>query len=81
MRRIRKQWVVTDRRGRVLSHNGECLVDDGNGNIDVVTHRLATQCTGCGRPVLDVADMRGVCHDCGMRTLCVQCEVHCQACS
>jgi len=81
MRKILKRFLTRDRAGRTLSNETERLTDTGNGVLNLTTSRTATYCPGCRRPVSDVNDHRGRCDYCRSRSLCVQCEVRCQACS
>jgi len=81
MSTILKRFVRTDSYGRPLTATTEHLEDLGNGRLYLNVQEVLGICSGCGRPVADPNDLRGVCHFCLSRSCCVHCETRCAACS
>jgi hypothetical protein len=81
MRHILRRHLVRDASGRPISVQSERLTDDGAGRLQMSNERTALLCTGCNRPVVEVAELRGLCHVCGSRECCVHCSSRCMVCS
>ena len=81
MAKILKRFLVTNRRGHIVSSKFERLNDDGRGRTTFTNRQLAISCPSCHRPVTDVADLRGNCDYCRMRKCCSRCETACRICS
>jgi len=81
MRKIVKRYQTVDPRGRVLARNTERLADDGYGRVSLATRTVAARCSGCGRFIGDLSELRGYCDYCRRRACCIQCETRCQVCS
>lgn len=81
MRRILRRILTQDARGRVLANRVERLADDGRGHVHYVLRRTADRCTGCGRAVEELSDLRGHCDYCRRRRTCNHCETRCAVCS
>lgn len=80
MRRVLRRSIVRDPDGQPLAMRSERLTDDGRGWILATTVQTASHCSGCRRPVVDVAERRGVCDVCHRRECCVHCIAQCQLC-
>jgi hypothetical protein len=76
-----KRFLVRGPDGRPLSEQSERLTDDGRGSLHVTNERSAEWCSGCHRPVTDLAEWRGLCDLCRCRQCCVHCLSHCDVCS
>ena len=81
MRRIVKRVLIRDSAGRPLSVQSEHVTDDGNGGVQSTSERTASFCSGCRRPVTDLAELRGICDFCRVRECCIHCMHQCQLCS
>jgi len=80
MSQIIKRFITRDPRGRPLAVQTERLSDDGQGRLQLRTERSAGWCSGCHRPVADLAELRGICDSCRACGSCVHCLVTCQLC-
>lgn len=81
MRRIVRRNLVRDPAGRPLSVQSERLTDDGRGAVQQTTERTTRWCSGCHRPVAELAELRGICDWCHARECCVHCLSQCAVCS
>ncbi len=81
MRRIIRRNLIRDPSGRPLSIQSERVTDDGRGLVQHTSERTAGSCTGCQRPLHDLAEFRGICDWCHARGCCLHCISHCQVCS
>lgn len=81
MTRIVRRTLVRDPAGRPLSVQSERVTDDGSGSLQQTTERTAHWCSGCGRPVTELSELRGTCDHCRSRGCCVHCLSHCQLCA
>jgi hypothetical protein len=81
MRRIERRHITRDGTGRPIALRSERLIDDGLGNTRLVSEQRANRCSGCFRPIVDLAESRGVCDWCHARQCCAHCVAICQVCS
>jgi hypothetical protein len=81
MRRIIRRNLVRDANGHPLSLQSQRVTDDGTGSVQYTSEMTAQNCSGCGRPVTDLSELRGVCDWCHTRGCCVHCLTRCQVCS
>lgn len=81
MRRIVRRNLVRDASGRALSLQSERVTDDGMGSLQQTSETTAAWCSGCRRPVAELAELRGVCDWCRSRGCCTHCLSQCQMCS
>jgi hypothetical protein len=81
MRRIVKRFLIRDPAGRPLIQQSERVTDDGGGNLQSTSERTASFCTGCRRPITDLAERRGLCDGCRDHECCVHCLSQCHICS
>jgi hypothetical protein len=81
MRRILRRYVTRDSAGRPISVQSERLTDDGAGRLQLNNERTARMCSGCRRPVIELSELRGLCHVCGARECCLHCASRCQVCA
>src|SRR2546425_282416 len=76
----RSRWACS-LPARTIAEQSERLTDDGAGRLQMSTERSARWCTGCRRPITDVAEFRGICDYCHQRECCVHCISKCAVCS
>lgn len=80
MRRIFRRDVTANANGQPLISRSERLTDDGRGQTHVVRQRQAIRCSGCGRLVEELSELRGRCQHCGRYGTCSHCAAACQVC-
>lgn len=81
MRRILRRYVTRDPAGRVIADRSERLTDDEAGRLRLHAEEAALRCSGCGRPVIELSELRGTCDGCGARGCCVHCVGRCDMCA
>lgn len=57
------------------------MTDDGDGRLQLNSEQIAHPCSGCGRVVGELGDLRGRCDWCRVRECCDRCVSRCQVCS